>query len=68
MRSAMRAVMTRFAATPGLGGSGAREHDGERLLPLSFAPGEAYQFDWSHDIVVMDGNDDREGRARSPLP
>ena len=24
-------------------------------VPLSFAPGEAYQFDWSHDIVVMDG-------------
>jgi hypothetical protein len=38
-------------------------------VPLSFAPGEAYQFDWSHDIVVMDGgDDDREGRARSPLP
>src|ERR1700751_2338911 len=24
-------------------------------VPLSFAPGEAYQFDWSHDIVVIDG-------------
>src|SRR3984885_1412825 len=24
-------------------------------VPLSFAPGEACQFDWSHDIVVMDG-------------
>ena len=24
-------------------------------MPLSFAPGEAYQFDWSHEIVVMDG-------------
>jgi hypothetical protein len=23
--------------------------------PLSFAPGEAYQFDWSHEIVVMNG-------------
>jgi hypothetical protein len=22
---------------------------------LSFAPGEAYQFDWSHEIVVMSG-------------
>ena len=22
---------------------------------MSFAPGEAYQFDWSHEIVVMDG-------------
>src|SRR6202051_12236 len=25
------------------------------FVPLTFAPGEAYQFDWSHDIVVMDG-------------
>src|SRR5579863_3456013 len=24
-------------------------------VPLTFAPGEAYQFDWSHEIVVMDG-------------
>jgi transposase len=24
-------------------------------VPLSFAPGEPYPFDWSHDIVVMDG-------------
>lgn len=24
-------------------------------VPLSFAPGEAYQFDWSHEIVVIDG-------------
>ena len=25
------------------------------FVPLSFAPGEAYQFDWSHEIVLMDG-------------
>ena len=24
-------------------------------VPLSFAPGEAYQFDWSHEIVVLAG-------------
>ena len=24
-------------------------------MPLSFAPGEAYQFDWSHEIVVLSG-------------
>ena len=24
-------------------------------IPLSFAPGEAYQFDWSHEIVVLNG-------------
>lgn len=23
--------------------------------PLSFAPGEAYQFDWSHEVVLLDG-------------
>jgi transposase len=25
------------------------------FVPLSFAPGEAYQFDWNHEIVVMSG-------------
>ena len=25
------------------------------FVPLSFDPGEAYQFDWSHEIVVLDG-------------
>ena len=24
-------------------------------VPLIFAPGEAYQFDWSHEIVVLNG-------------
>jgi hypothetical protein len=24
-------------------------------VPLSFAPGEAYQFDWSHEVVLLDG-------------
>ena len=35
-----------------------RKHAGataDAYVPLSFAPGEAYQFDWSHEIVVMDG-------------
>src|ERR1700729_1634554 len=35
-----------------------REHASQTAsayIPLSFAPGEAYQFDWSHEIVVMDG-------------
>src|SRR6201995_4930138 len=35
-----------------------REHASQTAsayVPLSFAPGEAYQFDWSHEIVVMDG-------------
>ena len=25
------------------------------FIPLSFATGEAYQFDWSHEIVILDG-------------
>jgi transposase len=25
------------------------------FIPLSFAPGEAYQFDWSHEIIVLAG-------------
>jgi transposase len=25
------------------------------FVPLSFAPGEAYQFDWSHEVVLMRG-------------
>jgi len=25
------------------------------FVPLSFAPGEAYQFDWSHDVVLING-------------
>jgi transposase len=27
----------------------------DAFIPLSFAPGEAYQFDWSHEIVVLGG-------------
>ena len=27
----------------------------EAFVPLSFAPGEAYQFDWSHEIVLING-------------
>jgi len=27
----------------------------DAFVPLSFAPGEAYQFDWSHEIVVLRG-------------
>ena len=36
----------------------AREHASDAasaFVPLSFAPGEPYQFDWSHEIVLMGG-------------
>jgi transposase len=27
----------------------------DAYVPLTFAPGEAYQFDWSHEVVVLNG-------------
>src|ERR1700724_1661161 len=38
--------------------SWSREHASQMAdayVPLTFAPGEAYQFDWSHEIVLLDG-------------
>ena len=41
----------------------------DAYVPLSFAPGEAYQFDWSHEIVVAGRRDgDAEGGACAALP
>ena len=41
----------------------------DAFVPLTFAPGEAYQFDWSsRDRSDGRGDDDREGRASAPLP
>ncbi len=31
------------------------ERTAEAYVPLAFAPAEAYQFDWSHECVVIDG-------------
>ena len=39
-------------------GSWRKEHGAataQAFVPLSFAPGEAYQFDWSHEIVLING-------------
>jgi transposase len=33
----------------------ARGAAAEAYVPLSFAPGEAYQFDWSHEVVLING-------------
>jgi len=33
----------------------AAEVSAEAYVPLSFDPGEAYQFDWSHELVLIDG-------------
>ncbi|MDX1718218.1 MAG: IS21 family transposase [Anderseniella sp.] len=32
-----------------------REASAEAYVPLSFDPGEAYQFDWSHEVALIDG-------------
>ena len=41
----------------------------EAFVPLSFAPGEAYQFDWSHEIVVLHGVTTRvRGRPCPAVP
>ena len=44
----MRRYASNWARTQSSGASAA-------FVPLSFAPGEAYQFDWSHEVVVIDG-------------
>ena len=33
----------------------ARSQQGAVFIPLWFAPGEAYQFDWSHEVVLING-------------
>lgn len=32
-----------------------QEASAAAYVPLSFGPGEAYQFDWSHEVVLIDG-------------
>ena len=46
-------AVRRYARRLGRGATRARRR--APIVPLTFAPGEAYQFDWSHEIVVMDG-------------
>lgn len=45
---AVRRYVRRWKAARGGGAE-------QAFVPLWFAPGEAYQFDWSHEIVVLDG-------------
>ena len=47
--------MTPSGATPRPGGARASTGTAAAFVPLSFDPGEAYQFDWSHEIVLIDG-------------
>jgi AraC-like DNA-binding protein len=50
----LRGRLRRGSPTRAALGRAARER-AEAYIPLTFAPGEAYQFDWSHEIVVVDG-------------
>jgi len=53
--SVTRVATTGFVDTP----RGWRAKRGaamaEAYVPLSSAPGEAYQFDWSHEVVLING-------------
>ena len=57
-------AVRRYAKT----GESARGGVRAAYIPLSFAPGEAYQFDWSHEIVVINGVTGGEGRAPASVP
>src|ERR1700752_3992534 len=37
------------------GGKKTGQSTAAAYVPLSFAPGEAYQFDWSHEVVLLSG-------------
>jgi transposase len=51
----MRAATTRFVDTPRGGVPSARRRDGRSLCTAELAPGEAYQFDWSREVVLING-------------
>ena len=40
----------------------------QAFVPLSFAPGEAYQFDWSHEYAVLSGVTTRVKASPSRAP
>ena len=49
-------AVRRYAAQWRRGNAQAAKGEGvAAFVPLWFAPGEAYQFDWSHEIVVLGG-------------
>ena len=51
----MTAATMRCGATPDGGARSAAHATAAAYVPLSFAPGEAYQFDWSHEVVLLNG-------------
>ena len=60
--------MTRFGAMPGRGVAGAGWlSPSQAFVPLIFDPGEAYQFDWSHEYAVLSGTTTRVKAAHMRL-
>ena len=49
------AATMRFGAMRGTGSGNDHPCRHAAFVPLSFAPGEAYQFDWSHEVVLLNG-------------
>src|SRR4051812_39316499 len=62
MGAATRAVTVPYDATLGDGARHTGKSTATAYVPLSFAPGEAYQFDWSHEVVVLRRDGNREDR------
>ena len=48
-------AVRRYAASWSKEEQEAQEASAAAYVPLTFDPSEAYQFDWSHEIVVIDG-------------
>ena len=53
--AAMTARTTACIGSPRLGGTSVPGFRSQAFVPLSFAPGEAYQFDWSHETITLRG-------------
>ena len=49
------AAMMPYVAMPGDGAKERGQSTAAAYVPLSFAPGEAFQFDWSHEVVLLSG-------------
>ncbi len=52
---ATKAATMPCAVMPGKWAKDRGQATAAAYVPLSFAPGEAYQFDWSHEIVLLSG-------------
>ena len=51
----MTAPTTACIGSSRLGGTNGPGFRSRPIVPMSFAPGEAYQFDWSHETITLQG-------------